>query len=164
MMSVMISTAITWLAAATALGTAEPTSTVGTVAKCEIALQVVKDLSSQDYGKPIVFDTSDPTYLHLDADILTKGWTRLEAGRTIEVASPPMQVADEFVSGIRDSVSRCLSVRRWLINHRLRYGRAVVKGVLHRAVDDELPAGLFTVSLPTISSDGQTALVYTSDT
>jgi hypothetical protein len=102
---------LTSLAAVVALGTAEPSSTVATVAECEIALQVVKDLSAHDYGKPIVFDTSDPTYPHLDAERLAKGWTRFEGGKTVEVASPPMQVAAEFVSGIRDSVSRCSSVR-----------------------------------------------------
>jgi hypothetical protein len=159
----MISSIITWLVAASARGTTEPTPKIATVAECEIALQVVKDVSAHDYGKPIVFDTSDPTYLRLQAESLATGWTRPEAGKTVEVAAPPMQVAAEFVSGVRDSVSRCSSVRKWLIKHRIRYGRAAVKAVVARAVDDELPAGLFTVSLPTVSSDGQTALVYTSD-
>jgi hypothetical protein len=152
------------LAAASVLETAEPIRTIGTAAECELALQVVKDVSSQDYGKPIVFDTTDPTFPPFDAETLATGWTRFEGDKKIEVASPPTEVAIRFVGGLRDSVSRCSSVRRWLTQHRIRYGRAAVKAVVARAVDDELPAGLFAVSLPIISHDGQTALVYTSDT
>ena len=155
---------IPFLAGAAALGTVEPTPGIVTVTECELALQAVKDVSSQDYGKPIVFDTSDPTYLHVNAESLATGWTRFEADKKIEVASPPTEVATDFAKGLRDSVSRCSSVRRWLSKHRIRYGRAAVKAVVARAVDDELPAGLFTVSLPIISHDGETALVYTSDT
>jgi hypothetical protein len=160
----MISGAITFLAAAGAMS-GYGTPRHGTAAQCRVSLQVVKDLASKDYSKPIVFAESDPTDLDLNPARLANGWTKFEGGKAIEVHAPPTDVTAEFMKGIRDAVSRCSSVRSWLSRHKIPHGGAAVEAVVARAnEDDELPAGIFTVSLPAISADGQTALVYTSDT
>jgi hypothetical protein len=54
-------------------------------------------------------------------------------------------------------------VRHWLTQHRIKYGAAAVHAVTARSTDDELPAGIFTVSLPVVSDDGEVALLYSSD-
>lgn len=162
----MFSVAIPLIALATVAGPGQAAPKGGTAAQCEIALQVMKDITAHEYGKPMVFDTHRTDLLvQVDAEALAKGWTKFVDGKTVEVASPPTQVAAEFLNGgfRKNSVSSCFSVRKWLTEHQIRYGRAAVRSVSARAIDDELPAGIFTVSLPVVSNDGQVALVYTSD-
>jgi hypothetical protein len=144
------------LATAAAARVAGPNAKEAPVAQCDVALQVTKDLTSRDYGKPVVFGVGDPTFVHVDPAVLTSGWKA-------DVSPPPTDLAAQFVSGIRNSVPRCSSVRKWLADHRIRFGKGAVKAIVAGAVDEEYPAGIFTVSLPIISADGQTSLVYTDD-
>lgn len=164
MISLMISPLLPLLALSAAAAQVEPISNQPTNTQCEVALQVVRDLASHDYGKALIFDSTDPRPTGLDAAALTEGWTTADAGATTEADPPSRQLVDDFVSDVHNSIPRCSSVRRWLAKHRLRYGRAAVKAVVAHAVDDELPAGILVVSLSSVSSDAQTALVYTSDT
>jgi hypothetical protein len=159
----MRSQAMMLLTAVTVAGAAAPTAKQGAAAQCEVALETVRELSSHDYGKPIVFEVLDGKYMDLEAGVLAKGWSTSQAGKMTEILPPSPELAAEFVGTARNAVPRCPAVRAWLTKHRVRYGRAAVKDVVRRAVNDELPAGLFTVSLPSISGDGRTALVYTSD-
>jgi hypothetical protein len=56
-----------------------------TATECAVALQVMKDETSRDYGKPVVLSTVDPTYLQLKAESLAQGWTRYEDGKSVGV-------------------------------------------------------------------------------
>ena len=154
-----IALATLWLAGAA-------THPPGTATACELALQVARHVTAHDYGKPVVFDDGDKksTQAWINARALASGWTTTVEGRTIEVAPPPEEVATKFVDGVRNAVPRCLSIRDWLKSRKIAFGKRAVSSVYARSVNDELPAGVFTVGLPAISSDGDVAVVYTSDT
>ena len=167
MFSVVLALATILVAFATAGVPAAAAAKVVTATQCELALQVIRDVTSHHYGRPLVFETatSDVFVGQIDADALAKGWTKYVDGNSVDIASLPRQLAAEFLDrGLRtNSVSSCPSVRNWLTHHRIKYGIAAVHAVTARSIDDELPAGIFTVSLPVVSDDGQLALVYTSD-
>jgi hypothetical protein len=142
---------------------AAPSAQQGTAIECAVALQVIEDGTPSYRGDTVVFSTKDDRNSIPKAEFLRQGWTRNDDGKSISVDPPPPEVVDEFVRGVRNSIPRCSSVRKWLTVHKIRYGRAAIDALAAQAVDDELPGYILTVSLPTVSSDGQVALIYTAN-
>lgn len=144
------------LATAAAVAGLAPKPNEAPAALCDVALQATRDITTRNYGKPVVFAIDDRQFVHIDPAVLATSWT----------ADVPPQLPDlaaRLASGIRNSVPRCSSVRKWLTGHRIGFGKAAVNGIVARAVDEIYPAGIFTVSLPVMSADAQSALIYTDD-
>lgn len=142
---------------------------IATPVQCEVALEYAKKTVTSDLSAPIVFSDGygydfafsapgiNPSYL-------SGGWNRYENGQRVEVPSPPEDVVRGLLqNGAENALPRCENLKTWLRARKVGFGAKALKAVRARSKNDELPAGIFFVGLPSVSGDGRVALLYTSD-
>lgn len=123
---------------------------------CDVAASYVGVLI-KDEGRPVVFsDEDDPSFQYVSGG----QWITIHNDRPKDAVGPPASLLSGMdTAGSTNAVNRCESVRKTLERQQVPFGLAATDAASRVGEDGLFAASIMTVSLPTVSEDGQSAIL-----
>lgn len=122
---------------------------------CDAAKAFTEMLLADMSGRSTVFST-EPFDLVDDMDEVAPD----AGGKLTAAALPPQSLVDSARrQGATNAIAQCDAVRDFVLARRISVGTEAVKNGLRQDADGAFASSVIGISLPSVSSDGRTALV-----